>query len=181
MAFRWCGIAALLLSAVAPVSSVAQDSGATGIPTLTVCQALRDHARYRGQTVIVVGRAVDAPDGSWLDEGCGLRLTLEDRTFPAAISTTYDASEFTPPPVLPKGFKWDTRALQRALDEVQATTRLQAKAYWCAVYGRLEVDPTRHIDLGNGRFATTIGYGHEGAAGAQLVGPADGVLRLKGK
>jgi hypothetical protein len=178
---RWCGAAVLMLSLGAAVAGMAQDSGAAGIPTLTVCQALRDHARYRGQTVIVVGRAVEAPDGSWIDEGCGLRLTLEDRAFPAAISTTYDASEFAPPPTLPKGFKWDKRALQRALDEVQTTTRLQAKAYWCAVYGRLEVDPIRHIDLGNGRSVTTVGYGHEGAAGAQLVGPADGVLRLKGK
>lgn len=180
--FRWCGIAALLLSAGAPLSSVAQDSGAAGgIPTLTVCQALRDHTRYAGQTVIVVGRAVEAPDGSWLDEGCGLRLTLGDRTFPAAISTTYDAADFAPPPALPKGFKWDKRAIQRALDEVQASTHLLAKTYWCAVYGRLEVDPIRHIDLGNGRSVTTVGYGHEGAAGAQLVGPTDGVLRLKGK
>jgi len=164
------------------VPGVAQDSGtAGGVPTLTVCQALREHNRYAGQTVIIVGRAVDSPEGSWIDEGCGLRLTLEDRTFRAAISTSYDVSEFAPPPVLPKGFKWDRRALERALAEVQTTTRLQAKAYWCGVYGRLEVDPIRHIDLGNGRVVTTAGYGHEGAAAAQLVGPAAGVLRLKGK
>jgi hypothetical protein len=164
------------------VAGVAQDNGAAGgVPTLTVCQALREHNRYRGQTVIIVGRAVDSPEGSWIDEGCGLRLTFEDRTFPAAISTGYDAAESAPPPALPKGFKWDRRALERALAEVQTTTRLQGKAYWCAVYGRLEVDPIRHIDLGNGRVATTVGYGHEGAAAAQLVGPAAGVLRLKGK
>jgi hypothetical protein len=110
-----------------------------------------------------------------------LTLRIEDKTFPAAISTAYVASEFSPPPSLPKKFKWDKRALQRALDEVQATTHLQGNAYWCAVYGRLEVDPVRHIDLGNGRFATTVGYGHLGAAPAQLVAPTDGFLRLKGK
>ena len=175
---RWCGAAVLLLS----IAGLAQDRSPAGeVPILTVCQALRDPTRYGGKTVIVVGRAWGTDEGSWLDEGCGLVLKLGDRTFPAAISTTYDASEFAPPPALPKGFKWDKRALQRALDEVQNTTQLQAKAYWCAVYGRLESNPIRHIDLGNGKVATTVGFGHEGGAAAQLVGPSDGVLRLKGK
>lgn len=179
---RWHWFAALVLSSVASVSGMAQDSRAAGgIPAVTVCQALRDPKRYAGQTVIVVGRAVEAAEGNWIDEGCGLMLTLGERTFPAAISTTYDPAEFAPPPPLPKGFKWDKRALQRVLDEVQTTTHLQAKAYWCAVYGRLEANPIRQIDLGNGRVAKTVGYGHMGGAAAQLVGPPDGVLRLKGK
>jgi len=182
MTFRWRGIATLLLSAVALMPALAQDNRAvSSVPTLTVCQALRDHPKYAGQTIIVVGRAVETADGSWIDEGCGLMLTFGERVFPAAIATTYDPSEFSPSPTLPKGFKWDKRALQRALDEVEATTHLQAKAYWCAVYGRLEVNPVRQIDLGNGRVAKTLGYGHMGGAPAQLVGPSDGLLRLKGK
>jgi hypothetical protein len=82
---------------------------------------------------------------------------------------------------LPKGFKWDKRAIERALAEVQTTSHLEAKTSRCAVYGRLEVNPVRQIDLGNGRSVQTVGYGHGGGAAAQLVGPADGVLRLKGK
>jgi len=160
--------------------AAASDEQAT-IPVLTVCQALRGANQYSGQTVIVVGRAVDAAEGGWIDEGCGLVLAFGDRKFPAAISTSYDADETAAPPALPKGFKWDKRAIERALAEVQTTSHLQAKTSWCAVYGRLEVNPVRQIDLGNGRSVQTVGYGHGGGAAAQLVGPADGVLRLKGK
>jgi hypothetical protein len=160
--------------------AAASDEQAT-IPVLTVCQALRAASQYTGQTVIVVGRAVDAAEGGWIDEGCGLVLAFGDRKFPAAISTSYDADETAAPPALPKGFKWDKRAIERALAEVQTTSHLQAKTSWCAVYGRLEVNPVRQIDLGNGRSVQTVGYGHGGGAAAQLVGPADGVLRLKGK
>jgi hypothetical protein len=172
---------AIALSPLAFAASNSTDEHASTVPILTVCQALRGAAQYSGQTVIVIGRAVDATEGGWLDENCGLVFTIEDRKFPAAISTSYDASETAAPPTLPKGFKWDKRAIERALAEVQTTSHLQPKTYWCAVYGRLEVNPVRQIDLGNGRVAQTIGYGHGGGAPAQLVGPSDGVLRLKGK
>jgi hypothetical protein len=174
-------IIALALSPLTAAITAASDAQTGAIPILTVCQALREHASYAGQTVIVVGRAFGSEDGTWLDESCGLGIVFADRTFPAAVSTSYDASETAPPPALPKGFKWDKRAIEKALAEVETTTHLAAKAYWCAVYGRLEVNPVRQIDLGNGRTAQAIGYGHGGAAAAQLVGPSDGILRLKGK
>ena len=44
------------------------------------------------------------------------------------ISTAYAADEFAPPPKEFKGFKWDKGALQRALDRVKSTTRLDYKA-----------------------------------------------------
>ena len=172
-------LAASCLAAERPAA--ASDQQPAAIPVLTVCQALRGASQYSGQTVIVVGRAVDAAEGGWLDESCGLVLAFGDRKFPAAISTAYDADETPAPPTLPKNFKWDKRAIERALAEVQTTSHLQAKAYWCAVYGRLEVNPLRQIDLGNGRTVQTVGYGHGGGAAAQLVSPSDGVLRLKGK
>ncbi|HEX3747462.1 MAG TPA: hypothetical protein VHW09_26175 [Bryobacteraceae bacterium] len=172
-------ILAVALSSAAALH--AADEHAANVPILTVCQALRGAAQYSGQTVIVVGRAVDAPEDAWIDEGCGLVLAFGDHRFPAAISTKYDASETAEPPALPKGFKWDKKAIERALAEVESTSHLQPKTSWCAAYGRLEVDPVRRIDLGNGRFAETVGYGHGGGAAAQLVGPADGVLHLKGK
>jgi len=151
------------------------------VPVLTVCQALRGAVQYSGRTVIVVGRAFGNGEDTWLDESCGLAISFAGRTFPAAISTSFDSTETAPPPELPKGFKWDKRAVEKALSEVETTTHLAAKAYWCAVYGRLEVNPVRQIDLGNGRTAQAIGYGHGGAAAAQLVGPSGGILRLKGK
>jgi len=178
---RAAWIAALTLSVAAARSMDASDEQAPTIPVLTVCQALRGASQYSGQTVIVVGRAFGTEEGAWLDEGCGLVLTFGDRKFPAAISTSYDADETAAPPALVKGFKWDKRAIERALADVQTTSHLQAKAYWCAVYGRLEVNPVRQMDLGNGRSVQTVGYGHGGGAAAQLVGPSDGVLRLKGK
>jgi len=113
--------------------AVASDEQAA-IPVLTVCQALRGANQYSGRTVIVVGRAVDAAEGGWIDEGCGLVLAFGDRKFPAAISTSYDADETAAPPALPKGFKWDKRAIERALAEVQTTSHLEPKAYWCAIY-----------------------------------------------
>lgn len=174
---RW--LFALTLSPLAGGILAANDAPA--VPILTVCQALRGAAQYSGKTVIIVGRAFGNGEDSWVDETCGLAVSFADRTFPAAISTSYDSSETAPPPALPKGFKWDKHAIEKALAEVEATTHLADKAYWCAFYGRMEVNPVRQIDLGNGRTAQAIGYGKGGAAPAQLVGPSDGILRLKGK
>jgi hypothetical protein len=151
---------------------------ASKIPILTVCEALRDPGRYAGQTVILVGRSVGTEEGGWLDENCGLNVVIEGRTYPALISTAYVASDFGPPPMKPSRFKWDRHALQRALAQVKATTRLEYKAQFYAAYGRLEASPTREITR-NGRVGTTVGYGHLGGAPAQLIAPADGWLRLR--
>src|SRR6202035_4738436 len=79
------------------------------ISIITVCEALRDRSRYDGTTIIVVGRSSATDEGSWLDEDCGLKLVIEGRDWPTAISTSYSRSEFAPPPQLPKRFKWDRR------------------------------------------------------------------------
>jgi hypothetical protein len=154
---------------------------ANRIPILTVCEALRDPSQYDGQTVIVVGRSIATSEGSWLSENCGLKLTAEGRTYSATISTAYAVSEFAPPPQMPKSFKWDKSALQHALDIVKATTHLETKEHWGAVYGRLETAPTHEINLRDGSVATIVGYGHLNGAPAQLVSPELGFLRLKGK
>jgi hypothetical protein len=180
--FHWCKAAALVLFGATVVGANHQEGiAANASPILTVCDALRDPIRYGGQVVIIVGRSVGTSEGSWLDEGCGLKVVIEGRAYPTTISTAYVASRFAPPPQLPKAFTWDKPALQHALDRVKTTTRLGAKQFWAAVYGRLETAPIREIKLGDGRVATTVGYGHLGAAPAQLISPADGFLRLKGK
>lgn len=171
-----------MLSGATLVGAIDQDaSAANAIPILTVCEALRDPVRYGGKVVIVVGRSVGTSEGSWLDENCGLKPVAEGRTYSATISTAYAVSDFLPPPQKPKEFKWDKSALQRALERVKSTTRLEHGEHWSAVYGRLETAPTHEIKLGNGRVGTVIGYGHLNAAPAQLVFPADGFLRLNGK
>ena len=96
-------------------------------------------------------------------------------------STAYAVSEFAPPPKMPKSFKWDISALQHTLDRVKATTHLESKEHWGAVYGRLETAPTHDIKLRDGSIATIVGYGHLNAAPAQLISPDGGFLRLKGK
>jgi hypothetical protein len=83
------------------------DSPLVGIPVLTVCQALRDAARYAVQPVILVGRSIGTEEGSWLDESCGLNVVIEGRKYPTSISTSYPVSEFAPPPSKPRDFKWD--------------------------------------------------------------------------
>jgi len=164
------------------MGAVDQDGQAANrIPILTVCDALRDPARYGGQVVIVVGRSVGTSEGSWLSEDCGLTLKVEGRTYSATISTAYAVSDFAPPPQIPKSFKWDRPALQQALERVKATTHLESKEHWSAVYGRLETAPTHDIKLGNGGIATIVGYGHLNAAPAQLISPEGGFFRLKGK
>jgi hypothetical protein len=178
--FSWTRLVGLALSAQAFLG--AADSPATNnIPVLTVCQALRDPGRYASQAVIIVGRSVGTDEGTWLDENCGLKLLIQGRNFTATISTAWVASEFAPPPRLPDGFKWDQGLLQRVLDEVRKTTRLDRGSQWAAIYGRLETAPTRTFTLGDGRVASTVGYGHLNGAPAQLVSPADGFRHLKGK
>jgi len=152
-----------------------------GIPVLTVCQSLRDPARYSGQTVIVVGRSTATSEGSWLDEECGLKVNSNGRQYPPVISTAYSPGEFAPPPQKTKGFKWDKQLLNRALTEVQRTTKLQPGANWYAVFGRLEAEPSRTIHRGQGLTATIYGYGHLNYAPAQLVFPDHAFHRLKAK
>jgi hypothetical protein len=157
----------------------AADRNTTEIPALTVCQVLRDSARYGGQALIVVGRSVGTSEGSWIDEDCGMNLVIEGRKYPTAISTSYSVSEFAPPPSKPDGFRWDKRVLQRALAEVKRTTRLGYRAHWFAVYGRLETASTRSVTLGIGQLATTSGYGHLNAAPAQIIAGSDCWLKLR--
>jgi hypothetical protein len=180
--FRWCKAAALMLCGAAVVGANHQDGITTNaIPILTVCDALRDPVRYGGQVVIIVGRSAGTSEGSWLSEDCGLKVVVGGRAYSTTISTAYVASWFAPPPQLPKAFTWDKSALQHALDRVKTTTRLGSESYWGAAYGRLETAPSHEIKLGDGRVATIVGYGHLNGAPAQLISPADGFLRLKGR
>ncbi len=174
---KWTFFPVFLLYAAANFGASDQDTRDT--PVLTVCQALRDSARYGGQPVIVVGRSVSTGEGSWLDESCGMDLVIEVRKYPTSISTSYVVWQFAPPPQRPKGFMWDKGLLRRRLADVQKTTRLEGDANWFAVYGRLETAPTRKIALGNGQFAMTSGYGHLGSAPAQMVARSDCWLILK--
>jgi hypothetical protein len=175
--FRGKILAAFLLYASAIFGATDRDT--KDIPVLTVCQVLRDPARYGGRAVIVVGRSVDTSEGSWLDENCGTDLIIEGRKYPFAISTSYSASEVAPPPPKPRGFRWDKRLIERTLAEVKSTARLESHARWFAVYGRLETATIRTVARGTDRLATRFGYGHLGAAPAQMVARNDCWFRLK--
>jgi len=172
--FRTATFGAVLLSLV-----VLHGADLGGVPVLTVCQALHDSTRYGGRTVIIVGRSVGTSEGSWLDEDCGLDLTIEGHKYQTIISTAYVVSQFAPPPMKPQGFRWDKRLLKTVLSEVKKTTQLPPGARWYAVYGRLETAATRSFVLSDGRTATTRGYGHLSGAPAQVVAGKDCWLKLR--
>ena len=101
--------------------------------------------------------------------------------WPHAISTTYPLGEVDSPPPLPRGFRWDKKALQETLAEVKKKTRLEVLPQyhysdrWMAIYGHLEAKTTR-VDI---RGYLHVGYGHLGSAPAQLVWPEGGWRRLR--
>lgn len=140
-------------------------SGATDepVPVLTVCEALKDTARYDGKTVVVVGRLDSTSEGGWLNAECGFTVRNGGRDFRPSISVTYVVGQVAPPPPLPLGFKWDRGLLREKISEVKRSTKLQYKGErWEAVFGRLE---TRLP-------ANMAGFGHLNGAPAQLIWPA---------
>jgi hypothetical protein len=141
------------------------------LPILTVCEALDKAAEFDGKVVIVVGTVAGTSEGSWIGEDCLGELVIDGRKRGYAISTAYLRDGDDPPPPLPKGFRWDKKALREKLTEVKKTTHR-----W-AVYGRLEVKTTRVEVRGDLRITFT-GYGHQGAP-AQLVWPEGGWHRLR--
>jgi hypothetical protein len=153
------------------------------IPILTVCDILKDAGRYEGTPVIVVGRSSGGMEGSGLDEECSPQLKVYGRSWTPSISTTYVASEFSPPPSLPRGFKWDRSALRSKLEQVQRTTRLRVGEYnsdrWLAIFGRFEAALPRRIVLRDGRQFYTDGFGHMSGSPAQLVSPDKASLPLR--
>jgi hypothetical protein len=137
--------------------------------------------------VIIVGRWSGTNEGSWLDEKCGLRLIIGEHAYPVAISTSFWRSEalptIAPAPQKPQGFLWNKQRLHRVLDAVKRTTQLEQRTdFYAAVYGRLESEIPRKLELRDGRTAIFNGYGHLGEAPAQLVWPdKGGYVKLGGK
>lgn len=148
------------------------------IPVLSVCEVLKDLDRYEGKSVIVVGRSSATDEGSWLTEGCALKVVRGTREFGAQISTTYVVSDFAPPPQLPHDFRWDKRLVRRKLEHVKLTTARGAYDQWAAMFGRLETRLPRRL-FGRNSEAYANGFGHMSASPAQLVSPADGYLRIR--
>jgi hypothetical protein len=154
------------------------------VPVLTVCEVLSNLEHYEGRTVIIVGRSTGTFEGSGLEEDCGMKVVRAEHEFRATISIAYSTGDFAPPPELPKGFRWDKNTLQQKLSLVERTTRLRTHKHedsdeWLAVFGRLETDLSRKVNIGNGHYGYASGFGHLSGSPAQLIFPADGTLRLK--
>lgn len=148
-------------------------------PILTVCEALKDPGRYDGKTVIIVGRAVGTSEGTWLREDCGLTITNADHEFEPMISTASLVSREEPPPQLPRHFHWNRPLVRQKLDEVKRTTHLSdPNDTWVAAFGRLETKLPWHLKFGD-RDGLVFGFGHLGAAPAQLIGPHHGYITLQ--
>jgi hypothetical protein len=156
---------------------------AAKIPVVTVCEVLSDLPRFAAKQVIVVGRYSRTTEGVWLDQGCGLKVMNGGREFPAIVAATYADSEFSLPPSLPHGFKWDEPLLQQKLNQVKQTTqlRMDKKDRWVARYGRLETRLPHRLRLSDGTYEYTPGFGHLAGSPAQLISPHDGSRELSGE
>lgn len=145
------------------------------VPVITVCEALNDLSRYNGKSVILVGRFASSEEGSWLSENCERTIVIAGHTWANIISTTYSRSEVSPPPELPKGFKWEERTLMMKLRQVQTTTTLRVlKQYnysdkWMAMFGRFETRLPVQVVVGGDGKPRGYGFGHMNAALAQLI------------
>ena len=81
------------------------------------------------------------------------------------------------PQELPENFRWDDAVLGKKLAEVQKTTKLKTYSgklskyneKWMAIFGRLETRVPLPVvpNLGGERIG--VGFGHLGAAPAELV------------
>jgi hypothetical protein len=156
-----------------------------GVPVVTVCEALHDLSRYNGESIIVVGRLGHTDEGSWLSEDCENQIKTGEYKWANAISTTYALSDVEPPPILPKGFKWDRDLLTNKLKEVQRTTKLQVlkehnySDKWVAFFGRFETRLPLQVVVGGGGKLMGYGFGHLNGAPAQLISPQGGFHELK--
>ena len=172
--------AALLLSSVCILG---QQKPSPDFPVLTVCEALRNADTYNTKKIIVVGRFSSTDEGAWLSEDCGHKIerkhgpTWSGGLWRPTISLTYVLNRVAPPPMLPRGFKWDLKALLTKLSEVQRSTKLEVLPQyhysdkWFAVFGRFEASiPLEESD----------GFGHLNGSPAQLIS-RDGFKELKPK
>ena len=154
-------------------------------PVFTVCEIMSDLPRCDGKSVVVVGRYSHTGEGGWLDAECGVKISNGGRELQTSISITYAASEFSPPPTMPPGFRWDDRLLQQKLEPLKRTTALRVLEKfhytdeWMAVFGRLETHIPREIPVTYGRHVEIFGFGHQASSPAQLVWPKDAFRTLK--
>jgi hypothetical protein len=177
---------AILLVVVSFHAAFAQHGipSTAGIPVLTVCESLADLSRYDGQTVILVGKLGSTMEGVWLSQRCEHKLVTNEYTWADTISLAY-VERVEPPPNLPKGFEWNEPELKAKLKEVQKTTELEVlKQYhysdkWYAVFGRFETRLPLQVVRGGGGTLWGYGFGHLGAAPAQLVADPHGYRELK--
>ncbi len=108
------------------------------IPTVTVCQALREYKTYVGGSIIMVGRLTSTDEGIWLSEDCK-DLFIDGKSEQGIISLLSYSRTPKPPP-LPTRPLWKQVLLANKLQQVKMTTRLRTKEQdsWYAAYGRFE-------------------------------------------
>jgi hypothetical protein len=143
---------------------------AAPVPVLTVCEALHNLSKYRGQALVLVGLAGWTFEGSLIVQNCP---TEADKAAVGIIVTRYDESG-----PLPITFAQYRTILAKKLSEVQTTTRREtpskalssAQERWAALYGKLESPlvfrPPRRTARGS---QPGNGFGANGSVPARLI------------
>ena len=125
----WCLIRCLLAIrvwlCVFALLTIGRAQTSSAVPVLTVCEVLNDLSKFDGRTIVVVGRFSHTDEGSWVDEDCPGGVTIDGRSWPTGISTSYTASQTVPAPTLPKGFHWNRTLIREKLGAVKKTTTLR--------------------------------------------------------
>lgn len=149
---------------------------------LSVCDLLDHRLEYDGKTVMVFGRIGQSIEGSYLGGDCGGKLMIDGSEWGYDISLTHVPGETSSAaPTLPLGFQWDRAVLVAAIPKGIDTAQLnddpdcQRRTGWVAVFGRFETKKT--FERG-GADDRNIGFGHMGAAPAQLISPDHGKFCL---
>jgi len=139
------------------------------VQPVTVCDVLSNTGAYRGKAIAVVGRLGGTDGGTWLDEECINHIERDGFQWPNLIWITSDPEA---PSAEAVAKLIDKKVLEAKVFEVAARTKLRPKPErdeYALLYGRIDAPERFETFTYPGGAVRGIGYGHLGAAPAQLV------------
>jgi hypothetical protein len=131
------------------------------IPVLTVCEILSQRMHYNGKLVSIQARIHSTDEGAWLDgKNCPGLITTEEHVWPSMISIQTSDADFTS----------NYEGLRKLGPKLKPLARRAPEG--CVIWTYTGVFETRatyeKVSYPNGS-STYIGFGHLGAAPAQLL------------
>ena len=171
-----------------------QTPEAMRLAPVTVCEILASPQQFNGRNVAVLGRLATTDEGWWLaEDDCGRKLVTDGHTWPNSI---WLHCCYKPAPDPPTGsLVLDQTVLSEKLHRVRGTTKLRTEKRWfgggrsiqdgkvvstpaslrdvredwAVAYGRVEAPSELRTEIGGDGRLRGAGFGHLGAAPAQLV------------